>query len=449
MIPEFIHREKIPHKPGIYIFKGKSGSVLYVGKAIDLFHRVSSYFSTSHMSSGNTKVAVLIKQIRSLDTIIVESELEALILEANLIKKYLPRFNVRLVDDKDYLYIKVTKEKFPRIITARKKDLPAGRQGLKALKYFGPFPSSTTVKKTLKALRRVFPWCSNPPKLSFQSRIVKVNPIRDWKANWKTRSCFYYHLGLCPGPCAGKISQEDYRKIIKRFIKLMEGKKDELISDLQKEMISSSNNLDFEKAGNDKKTILGIEYLTSPNRIQNYLENPNYQEDLTQKGLNELKEVLGLEELPLRIEGYDVSNIQGKQASGSMVVLTNGEIDKSQYRKFKIRLSGKPNDYAMHKEMIARRINHKDWPYPQMFLIDGGKGQVSAVLSVLRQKSIDIPVFGLAKRMERIYDLGGNVIKLKKDSLSLRMVQKLRDESHRFAVKYHRYLRNKTFFSKR
>ncbi len=423
MIPAFIQKDKIPHRPGIYIFKDKSGSVLYVGKAIDLFHRVSSYFSASHMSSGNTRVAVLVDQIKSLETIIVESDLEALILEANLIKKFLPRFNVRLTDDKDYLYIKITKENFPRIITARKKDLKG------ALKYFGPFPSSTTVKKTLKTLRRVFPWC----QLGGKSK--------------NNRPCFYFHLGLCPGPCAGKISEADYKKIIKRFIKLMEGKKEELIKDLLSEMQISSKNLEFEKASIDKKTAEGIEYLTSPNRIENYLENPNFQHDLTQKGLLELKEVFQLANLPFRIEGYDISNIFGKQATGSMVVLTNGEIDKSQFRKFKIKSSGKPNDYGMHKEMMRRRLKHSEWPYPQMILIDGGKGQVSTIYSLLQELNFKIPVFGLAKRYEWIYSSNGSVIKLKRNSVGLRLIQKLRDESHRFALKYHRFLRAKGFLS--
>lgn len=419
MTPQFITKEKIPHKPGVYMFKDSTGKVIYVGKAIDLKQRVRSYFA----SNGSPRVDSLVSQIQDLDTIIVESELEALILEANLIKKYLPRFNIRLTDDKDYLYIKVIREKFPKIVTARKKDLRG------ALKYFGPFPSSTTVRRTLKILRKVFPWC----QLGGASR--------------NNKPCFYYHLSLCPGPCKGVISSDDYIKIIKRFIKLMEGKKDELIEDLQKEMNQSSDNLEFEQAENDKKTIEGIRYLTQVNRVKNYLENPNFQDDLMQKGLEELKEVLNLSEIPLRIEGYDISNIQGREATGSMVVLTKGEIDKSEYRKFKIRVSGRPNDYAMHKEMIERRLNHPEWQLPQMFLIDGGKGQVSAVFLVLKEKKINIPVFGLAKRFEWIYDSKGNVIKLKRASLALKMVQKLRDESHRFALKYHRLLRSKTFLA--
>jgi excinuclease ABC subunit C len=443
MIPSFVDKEKIPHKPGIYMYKDERGKVLYVGKAIDLYHRVASYFNGR---PDNVKTAVLVEKIRALETIVVESELEALILEANLIKKFLPLYNIRLTDDKDYLYIVVTKELFPKIITGRKKDLLSSSF---AKIYFGPFPSSRTVKTTLKQLRRIFPWCQNPPK--FESGIMNHESRRG-------RPCFYYHLGLCPGPCVGKISPEDYHKIIQRFIKFMEGKRDELLEELTKEMEQSSKEMRFEDAARVKKTIQGIQYLLQPNRVSNYLENPNFLEDQNRKGLDELQKALNLAEFPERIECYDISNFQGTDATGSMVVLTQGEIDKSQYRKFKIKISGKPNDYAMHQEMMGRRLKHKEWTYPQVFIIDGGRGQVRAasesikgyVLSIkgkdkeTAEKLKAIPVFGLAKREEWLYPPEGEVIKLPKRSLALRLVQKIRDESHRFAITYHRKLRKRS-----
>ncbi len=420
MIKNNIDKANIPHKPGVYIFKSSQAEVLYVGKAIDLYHRVRSYFSKSNL---NLKTQQLVNLIKDIETITVESELEALILEANLIKKFLPPFNVRLTDDKDYLYIKVTKEKFPRIITARKKDLTA------SLKYFGPFPSSTTVKTTLKKLRRIFPWCANPPG----------------SKNKLSRSCFYYHLGLCPGPCAGKIDQKEYLKIITRFVKFMEGKKDQLVWELSQEMIQFSQRLDFESANSLKKIIQGIEYLLSPTKIDIYLENPNFIEDQLKVALEKLKQDLNLQKLPERIEGYDISNIQGKDATGSMVVLINGEIDKSQYRKFRIKISGRPNDVAMLKEVMARRLNHPEWPFPQLIIIDGGRGQVRGVKQILDQKNVHILIFGLAKRLEWIYPPQGAIIKLSKKSLSLRLLQKLRDEAHRFAITYHRKLHQRAF----
>lgn len=386
----------IPHKPGVYIFKGAKGEILYVGKAIDLHSRVSQYHSP-----------VLVQKIKTTETIIVESEFEALILEANLIKRYLPPFNIRLKDDKDYLYIIVTNENFPKIISGRKTDTNS------SLKNFGPFPSSKTAKDTLRKLRRIFPWCSNPKG---------------------KRACFYYHLGLCPGTCAGKITQKEYKKIIDRFIKFMDGRKKELVDELTKEMQKYSKIHDFENAIRIRKIIEGITYITQPNRTKLYLENPNFLEEENNLALIELQKVLGLKKIPERIEGYDISNISGKNAVGSMVVLTHGKIDKSQYRKFKILITGKPNDVGMIKEIIGRRLKN-DWPLPDLIIVDGGLAQARAV-------DLMIPVFGLAKRMEWLFSPDGGIIRLSKHSLSLKLLQKLRDEAHRFAINYHRKLRS-------
>lgn len=421
MIPAFINKSQLPHKPGVYIYRrslksSPKGQVIYVGKAIDLYSRVSSYFS----GEQTLKTAAMVSEIASVETIIVESELEALILEANLIKKYLPEFNIRLTDDKDYLYIKITREDFPKVLTARKHALKD------SLKYFGPFPSSRTVKETLKSLRKVFPWCSNPPTR-------------------KSIACFYYHLGLCPGACVGKVSIVEYRKNIFRLSQLLEGKKENLIAELSKEMDELAKKQKFEKAGSTKKMIMGIVYLTEPNRIKSYLENPNFLENQRELALKALQDALKLPELPKRIEGYDISHIQGKEATGSMVVLTDGEIDKSQYRKFKIRLAGRPNDVGMHREMMRRRLKHTEWPKPDLIIIDGGRGQVNAVNNELLTLS-KLPIFGLAKRMEWLYAPGVEIVKLPKKSPALQLLQRLRDESHRFAISYHRKLRNKDAF---
>lgn len=430
MIPPFFDKSKLPHKSGVYQFLDNEGNVLYAGKAIDLYHRVASYFNKD--VSGKT--AALVSRIASVETIIVESELEALILEANLIKKYLPPFNVRLTDDRDYLYIGITKEDFPEVITFRKQDL----KQLK--KFFGPFPSSRTVKDTLKLLRRVFPWCSNPPKMNAQSRFVNSIPNRDWKP----RACFYYHLGLCPGACVGLIDKEDYNQIIRKFSKFLEGKKEELIKELTEEMMKLSAEQKFEEAAKVKKILDGINYLTQTNRAQVYLENPNFLEEETKLALSGLQKALNLPKIPERIEGYDISNILGKEAVGSMVVLTSGEIDKSQYRKFKIKSGfAGPNDVGMHKEMIRRRLKHPEWPTPDLIIVDGGRAQARAVSYEVQVTGFKIPVFGLAKRMEWLYPPQGELIRLPGKSLSLRLLQKLRDESHRFAVAYHRKLRDK------
>lgn len=435
MLPSYIDRILIPHKPGVYQYKNKAGKVIYVGKAIDLYHRVASYFSKSY---HDPKTSALVSEIASVETIIVESELEALILEANLIKKYLPQFNIRLTDDKDYLYIKITKEDFPKILTARKQDLGG------SLRYFGPFPSSRVVQATLKNLRRVFPWCSGKGyRASFLDTATRSGSI----AKTRFRPCFYYHLGQCPGACIGEISKENYRKIINRFSKFMEGKVSQLVDELIMEMNQSSENQNFEEAAKIKRTLGGIGYLTQANRVHVYLENPNFLEDQRTKALEQLQESLGLSKIPERIEGYDISNIQGQEAVASMVVLTDGEIDKSQYRKFKMFISGKPNDYAMHQETIRRRMKHPEWKTPDMLLVDGGKGQVSAVYEQVQKTGPEefknIPIFGIAKRMEWLYTPDGREIKLPKSNRGLQLLQRLRDESHRFAITYHRKLHRK------
>jgi excinuclease ABC subunit C len=250
---------------------------------------------------------------------------------------------------------------------------------------------------------------------------------------------------LCPGACIGVITAEDYKKTLNLFAKFMDGKKQELVEELNQEMADYSEKTNYEEAAKMKKILDGIAYITSPTKIQGYLENPNFLDNLNQQGMEDLQNALNLPTLPVRIEGYDISNFQGTDATGSMVVLTNGEIDKSQYRKFKIKISGKPNDYAMHAEMAERRLKHPDWPLPDLFLIDGGRGQVQSVYKVHQKLGIKVPIFGLAKRMEWLYPPEGDVVRLPKKNMGLRLLQKLRDESHRFAITYHRKLRAKNF----
>lgn len=418
MIPNSVNKAKIPHAPGVYLFQDNKGQILYVGKAADLYHRIASYFSRK---DKNPKTAVLVSKISNLETIPVSSELEALILEANLIKKYLPPYNIKLTDNKEYLYIKITKEPFPKILTARKKDLWDARQ------FFGPFPSSKTVRATLKKLRRIFPWCAGPSK--------------------KGKPCFYFHLHLCPGPCAGKLGQADYNKIIHHFSKFLEGKKEELCKELKKEMYSFSKNLEFEKALEIKKMLEGIEYLTQTTHVKAYLENPNFLKEQDRFALQKLQEDLNLTKKPERIECYDISNIQGQLATGSLIILTSGEIDKKWYRKFKIHLQGKTDDVAMMREIIRRRVEHQDWPQPDLILVDGGRGQVRGIFQELQKVSWNIPVFGLAKRLEWLYTPGKEIVKLPKTSLSLQLLQKARDEAHRFAISYHRKLRDRQILS--
>lgn len=424
MLPKFINRNKLPNLPGVYLYKDSQGEVIYCGKAINLLKRVRSYFNRTNIARTQN----LVENIADVQTIVVQSELEALILEANLIKKYKPKFNIRLIDDKEYLYIKITADDFPKVMTARKSQLEFTKE------YFGPFPSSTVVKETLKKLRRVFRWCNNPP-------------IRTGPGLYKTpnKPCFYYHLSLCSGACAREVSGKEYRRQIGSFIKFLSGQGGALVEGLEKNMKEAAKEQNFEVANTYKKMIEGIGYLRASTRVAHYLTNPNFIEDVREQGLAELAEALNLKDLPKRIECYDISNIGGHQAVGSMVVLANGEIDKSSYRKFKIRMEGQPNDFAMLSEMMKRRLNHPEWGWPDMILIDGGRGQIRAALKEIEGRGMKIPLWGIAKRREWLYPPEGDEIKLRKNSLALRLVQKIRDESHRFAITYHRKLRDRKF----
>lgn len=417
-----IRMPDLPKQHGVYIFKDSEGGILYVGKAIDLRRRVASYFT----NKNEPKIKALLGRAEKCDFTIVESELEALLLEANLIKSYKPPFNIKLTDDKDYLYIVISGDVYPKVFTARKQDLHLAK------KYFGPFPSGKTVRSTLKRLRRVFPWC--------QKGDVAIR---------RGGACFYYHLGLCPGVCAGKCSRREYILTINRLASFLDGKKEELMRKLTRSMQEASRIHDYEKAMSLKKTINGISYLTQKNRVSLYLENPNFLSDERQESMQQLVTDLGLGKVPSRIECFDISNTGGTLATGSMVVFSLGEADKSQYRRFKIKIGSsraKPNDTLMHREMFDRRLKHKEWPMPEMILVDGGKGQVGVYLQELEKSNLSIPVFGLAKRMEWVYPGRGGVCKIPKDRLSVRLLQKIRDEAHRFAVSYHRKLREESLY---
>lgn len=431
-------RFHLPASPGIYIFKDRGGRILYVGKALNLKNRVSSYFTKGMDIGSRTKI--MLSQAVEVETIVVGNEIEALLLEANFIKRYLPRYNVAWTDGKAYPFIRITiKDKYPKVLEAR------SAQDKKSL-YFGPYATTGDMRQVLRLVRGIFPFKSvlNHPK----------------------KPCLYFHLGLCPCPEVfdGEEMQKMYGKNILYLVRFLQGKKTGVLRNLLKDMKQAAKKEEFEEAGKIKERIQRIELITKPFRKPiEYLENPNLTRDMREKELSELKKVLTEQGLKLynleRIECYDISNIQGKEATGSLIVLTNGEIDKSQYRHFKIRLANRPNDVAMMKEVLHRRMNHKEWPVPSLIIVDGGKGQVGGAISVLKEKRVEIPVIGLAKRLEEIVIMlppGRHlarqnlslelykIIRLSFDSPALNLLRRIRDEAHRFAVQYHRKLRLKT-----
>lgn len=428
----------LPKKPGVYLLKGDSGSILYVGKAKSLRSRLASYFA-SHVSLGR-KTNQLVRQTQTIGFITVESEFDALLLEAKLIKKYLPRWNSAAKDDKHFIYIRISGDEFPKLTTSRREDdPPAGKQEKKST-YFGPFPSSGTVRAVLKLVRRVFPYCGSP----------KIG----------RRACFYSHLGLCH-PCPAEIVKQDpgprevlketYRQNIRRIHDLLSGRSRQLISLLEKEMTELAGEEKFEEAALIRDQIEKVRYITAPRaQIMAYLEKPDLLGERRQEEGRDLARILrgyGIEiGTPERIEGYDISDIKGKLATGAMVVFEGGEPEKSAYRRFRIRSRETADDVAMIKEVVARRLKHLEWELPDLIVVDGGKGQVKAAISALQLNKVILPVIGLAKREEEIYLLvkdGFKKIRLSPDAAALRLIQRLRDEAHRFARSYHLNLRSK------
>ncbi|WP_304205622.1 excinuclease ABC subunit UvrC [Peptostreptococcus russellii] len=537
------HLKTLPSNPGVYLMKNKKGQVIYVGKAVSLKNRVRQYFQSSRNHSD--KVKSMVKNIASFEYIMTDSELEALILECNLIKKYKPKYNILLRDDKTYPYIKITMaEDYPRVKKVRRviKD---------GSKYFGPYTNVAAVNDTLDIIRDMYP-------------IRTCNIDIDRAIKNRIRPCLNYHIKKCVGPCRGSVSKEEYGEMINEIIMFLSGKEENLISILEIKMKEASKNLEFEEAAryrdqinslrdimekqkisnvqndtdqdviamanfdeeacvqvffirngkisgrenfmlegvkdNNRSVILGsfikqfymsqeyipkeliveeefmdmqiVEEMLSSKRGSNvYIRVPQKGEkkalvkmvrknadeylvkfdDLNKKkykrsvgALEELAELLNLDEKPRRIESYDISNIQGVDSIGTMVVYTDGVKDKKEYRRFKIKTVEGPDDYASMAEVLDRRLKHGN--YPDLILLDGGKGQVSAVKEVMKYNNVDIPLWGMYKddrhRTKGLINFE-KIIELDRSSSLYRFVAGIQEEVHDYSISYHRSLRDK------
>ena len=542
----------LPSLPGCYIYYNNQGEVIYVGKAKILKRRVMSYFNRKHDS---VKVNVLVSQIERLEYIITNTEVEALILESHLIKKYKPKYNILLKDDKKYPYFLITDEDFPRITIVRKKNMNPEKG-----KYYGPYTDIRAMHATLDFLKKIFPLkqCRTP--------------------KFKDRPCLYYHIGRCMAPCQNKVTPEEYKAIVKQAELFLSGKQSELMKQIKEQMQKYSDTLQFEKAAKlrdsyndlaktlekqkvvyentklnedvislmaddgifaivilmiregrliDKKdftyeveeedrteffatffkeyyTTLKLEY---PDRIvSNELEAigekalyEEWLEILAQKKVkisygksaqgkelqmladknakvvldnakiskmskirddfNEigsyLAEKLQLKNFPHRMECYDISHIQGTNTVASMVTFINGLPKKSEYRKFKVKMTeGKPDDFLSMKEVLTRRLSHlgeEKWAKPDLMIIDGGKGQLSSVMEIIEELGISgIDVVSLAKKHEEVFlPKQSKPVILPRNSSALFLFQRIRDEAHRFAITYHRKLRSKSMIEKK
>jgi len=552
--------KNLPDKPGVYIMKNKDEQIIYIGKAVSLKNRVRQYFQNSRNHSP--KVRAMVDNIGEFEYIITDSELEALILECNLIKKHKPKYNILLKDDKHYPYIKVTMdEDYPRVVMTRRIEKDKA-------KYFGPFSGAYAVRGTLEIIKKLFPvrTCS-----------------RTMGKNTKERPCLNYYIGRCVAPCQGDVNKEDYRNMMKDICLFLSGKQEELIEELENKMNCAAENMDYEKAADYRDKIAAIKeiqkkqkvlssamededivafahsedktciqiffirggkligrehfmlsdtgdestrevltefikqfysgtvfipkeiflqeeideiniieswltgkrgskvYIKVPQKgekkglvdmvannaiitLQNFTDKILKEKQMSEGAIEELSDILGLDSIPTRIEAFDISNIQGVDPVGSMVVFIDGKSRNGEYRRFKIKTVIGANDYASMQEVIERRFKHgleelsriksqaldvdlsKFSNFPELILIDGGEGHVNAVKEILEGLNIDIPTCGMVKdnrHRTRGLIFNGEEVPIPSDSEAFKLITRIQDEAHRFAISYHRSLRGK------
>ncbi len=425
-------RLALPRRPGVYLFKNQAGKIIYIGKALSLRHRVASYFNRS---PKDPKTSLLVSKIADLDWLELNSEFEALVLEAKLVREHLPKYNIQLRDDKHPLYIGITREKYPRVFALRRPELAEG-----LIEWFGPFLSGRDVRHLLRLVRRIFPYrtCESLP----------------------AKPCLDYHLKLCPGPCLESL--EEYGKAIRRLKLLFSGRTSALVRQLAGEMKSLADRERFEEAQAVKFQLQALESLTS-----RWSQVPVEKLSVA-KALEEVRELLIRWQnvdvkILYRIEGYDISNLSDQIIVGAEVVFIEGEAAKGEYRKFKITFKTEgvaarqnlreQNDAEAMSQVISRRLGHPEWLYPQLILVDGGKPQVSAAFRALEENGLhkQIGLVGLAKKEEVLVIprlkqgkiSGYKQVKLAARSEGLRLLQQIRDEAHRFAQKYYHLLQSR------
>lgn len=429
----------LPAQPGVYFHKDAAGEIMYVGKAARLSNRVRQYFQKSR--ARDPKTEALVAEIADTDWMVVDSELEALFLEAEMVRRYMPRYNILLRDDKSMVYVRIDYDSDYPTVTTTRRPLDDGAR------YFGPYLSTLSVRQALKLLRRIFPFA------------VKRTP-------GQKRATLHYHLGLDPGLEEGKTSLEDYRANLRRLMAVIEGKKHTIERELEKEMKQCARAQDFEGAAKARNQLFSLQNLSK----QVIFSDKEFLDISKDHALAELVELLGLGKFPARIEGYDISHMQGSDVVASMVVFTNGVSNKGEYRKFKTR-KNQNNDFYNMNETIKRRLSEKNvkaWGLPSLVLIDGGKGQLDAAIQARDELGRSgIPFIGLAKREEQVviqkdksnvalntpmlHKLGGYakesddfiLVNVPHNTNLVKLLQRIRDESHRFAVSYHSVLKQK------
>ncbi len=402
--------KRLPDSPGVYKFKDAAGTIIYIGKAKSLKKRVQSYFSRYL----DAKTQALVSRIADVEHIPVATESQAQILEAALIKENRPQYNIDLKDDKSFPWVRITSERIPLVSICRNKKASRGKDDTAV--YFGPYTNAALLRQAFKVMRRIF---------GFRScRVLPKQP------------CLYYRLRLCPAPCAGKIRPARYREIIREIELFLDSRHEELIARLTAAMDTAAREQRFEEAAGFRDQINSLSAVWSEPSVRKSADE-----------LEDLRKLLGLSRLPERIEAFDISNISGTSATGSMVSFFKGMPDKNNYRRFRIKTVAGINDYDMMREVVRRRYRRlidEKRPVPDLVLIDGGRQHLEVAQDELRKLGIDLPLVGIAKDRENIYTAGRDTpVQLSSDTPALNLIRRIRDEAHRFAVTYHRLLRKK------
>ena len=415
----------VPAKPGVYIFRDQFGKVIYIGKAANLRKRMSHYFQPSRMNRADPKMRSLLNSICDWEFQTVKNEDESLLLESRLIKEYAPRYNVLMRDDKRFLLVKINlNEPLPRLIAARLRKDDGAR-------YWGPFPKGTALRQTIEFLTSWFKLRACSPRIPDENT---------------HKHCLKKIVKDCCEPCVGKVTREEYMERVDAMIKVLDGNIKELLEELNARMTKQADAQRFEQAARIRDIVINLKAVFGVGirnfRFAKISNNPG------EDAVKDLQEALNIQNPPNLVEGFDISNIGGTLAVGSMVCFKDGRPAPKLYRRFRIREVEGSDDFAMMREVIHRHYGRKlkeGHPMPDLLMVDGGKGQLSAALQMLDELECPLfPVIGLAKKQEEIFIPGrSESLILDRHRPALRMLQALRDEAHRFAVSYHRSLRDK------
>jgi excinuclease ABC subunit C len=420
--------KQFPTTPGLYLMKDSQGRVIYIGKAKNLRSRASSYFHKT--AAGDRRICHWIAEVADIDFLVADSEVDALLSEARLVKDIQPKYNQVLKDDKTFPYLQITTgEDFPRVNFTRE---PLDR----GVKLYGPFPRAKSLRGAIQVLQRIFKF-----------RTCALD-IEEGDARWRWfRPCLLYSINQCTAPCNLRIDRESYRKSIRRLQMFLDGKKHVVLEEMNQEMLAASKALEFEKAARLRDEIKALETLNLRGDLAKHAQPEVFYVD-PRKGLKGLKQILKLDSLPRTIDGVDIAHLGGNEMVGSLVSFVDGLPFKPAYRRYRIKSVAGIDDFAAIREVVMRRIQglrEADEPFPDIWLIDGGKGQLSAAYSAFESLRVVPPaVIALAKREEEIFVQGRpEPIVLSRRSFALRLLQYVRDEAHRFAQHYHHLLRKK------